>query len=222
MIDADPDANISDLLNKHVTFRDTIAGSVSEIGRKIERKEIPPYLTEKSLVEEEIFRHIIPFNYFDLIVLGRSEGEGCYCSINNILRHLMKVLAENYKITVIDSPAGLEFFARKVSVDVDDLILITDPSKMSFHTLQTVIEVKNEVSLYFKNIWVLGNRFNEKTKKLFIERFEKKLVNHMKLLGFIGNNDEIQKFNLSNKSLLELPENNSVYKEAIKIYSKII
>ena len=222
MIDADPDANISDLINKQTSFRDTIAGVITELGRKLERKEIPPYLSEKSLVEEEVFRHIIPFNNFDLIIQGRSEGEGCYCSINNILKHLIKILAENYKITIIDSPAGLEFFARKTSIDVDDLILVTDPSKMSFHTLQRILEVKDEVSLDFKNIWVLGNRFNGKNKNLFIESFEKNLGNHMKLLGFLSYDGEIQKFNLSGKSLLELPSNNVVYQQANKIFSQIV
>lgn len=222
MIDADPDANISDLINKQTNFRDTIAGVITELGRKLERKEIPPYLSEKSLVEEEVFRHIIPFNNFDLIIQGRSEGEGCYCSINNILKHLIKILAENYKITIIDSPAGLEFFARKTSLNVDDLILVTDPSKMSFHTLQRILEVKDEVSLDFKNIWVLGNRFNGKIKNLFIESFEKNLGNHMKLLGFLSYDGEIQKFNLSGKSLLELPSNNVVYQQANKIFSQIV
>ncbi len=222
MIDADPDANISDLINKQINFRDTIAGTITELGRKLERKEIPPYLSEKSLVEEEVFRHIIPFNNFDLIIQGRSEGEGCYCSINNILKHLIKILAENYKITIIDSPAGLEFFARKTSIDVDDLILVTDPSKMSFHTLQRILEVKNEVSLDFKNIWVLGNRFNGKIKNLFMQRFEKDLKNNTKLLGFLNYDEEIQKFNLNGKSLLDLPSNNVVYQQAVEIYSKII
>ncbi|TKJ45543.1 ATP-binding protein, partial [Candidatus Aerophobetes bacterium Ae_b3b] len=192
------------------------------LGRKLERKEIPPYLSERSLVEEEVFRHIIPFNNFDLIIQGRSEGEGCYCSINNILKHLIKILAENYKITIIDSPAGLEFFARKTSLNVDDLILVTDPSKMSFHTLQRILEVKDEVSLDFKNIWVLGNRFNGKIKNLFIESFKKNLGNHMKLLGFLSYDGEIQKFNLSGKSLLELPSNNVVYQQANKIFSQIV
>ncbi len=222
MIDADPDANISDLINKQTNFRDTIAGVITELGRKLERKEIPPHLSEKSLVEEEVFRHIIPFNNFDLIIQGRSEGEGCYCSINNILKHLIKILAENYKITIIDSPAGLEFFARKTSIDVDDLILVTDPSKMSFHTLQRILEVKNEVSLDFKNIWVLGNRFNGKIKNLFMQRFEKDLKNNTKLLGFLNYDEEIQKFNLNGKSLLDLPSNNVVYQQAVEIYSKII
>lgn len=222
MIDADPDTNISDLINKQISFRDTIAGTITELGRKLERKEIPPYLSEKSLVEEEVFRHIIPFNNFDLIIQGRSEGEGCYCSINNILKHLIKILAENYKITIIDSPAGLEFFARKTSIDVDDLILVTDPSKMSFHTLQRILEVKNEVSLDFKNIWVLGNRFNGKIKNLFMQRFEKDLKNNTKLLGFLNYDKEIQKFNLNGKSLLDLPSNNVVYQQAVEIYSKII
>ncbi len=222
VIDADPDANIADLLNKNISFRDTVSGKITEITDRIERKEIPPNLSKNSLVEEEVLRHIIPFEDFDLIVQGRFEGEGCYCSINNILKNIIKVLSENYEIVIIDSPAGLEFFARKTSTDVDDLILITDASKMGFHTLQRIIEVKQEVSLEFKNIWILANRFNGTVRKLFIERFEKELKNNTKLLGFLSFNEEIQKFNISNTPLVNLPSNNTAYQQATKLFSKIV
>lgn len=222
VIDADPDANIADLLNKNISFRDTVSGKITEITQKIERKEIPPNLSKNSLVEEEVLRNIIPFNDFDLIVQGRSEGEGCYCSINNILKNIIKILSENYEIVIIDSPAGLEFFARKTSTNVDDLILVTDTSKMGFQTLQRIIEVKQEVSLEFKNIWILANRFNGTVRKLFIERFEKELKNNTKLLGFLSFNEEIQKFNISNTPLLNLPSNNAAFQQATKLFSKIV
>ena len=54
MIDADPDANISDLINKQISFRDTIAGVITELGRKLERKEIPPY-QEDRFFDEEVY-----------------------------------------------------------------------------------------------------------------------------------------------------------------------
>ena len=44
----------------------------------------------------------------------------------------------------------------------------------------------------------------------------------MKLLGFLSYDGEIQKFNLSGKSLLELPSNNVVYQQANKIFSQIV
>jgi len=222
VIDADPDANIADLVGKNIEFHDTIGGKVTEIGRKIARKEIPSHLSERSLIEEEVLRDIFNMGDFDLLVQGRSEGEGCYCSINSILKNLLRVLSETYDLIVIDSPAGLEFFARKTSTNVDDLVIVSDMSKMGFHTVQRIIEIKNEVSLDFKKIWILGNRFNEKSKELFVNRIKEILENNAELLGFFSYNDEIQKFNLSNKSLIDLPDTNLVYKESIEIYSKII
>lgn len=158
---------------------------------------------------------------FDLIVQGRSEGEGCYCSINSVLKGLIKVLAETYDLILIDSPAGLEFFARKTSTDVDDLILVSDTSKMGFHTVQRIIEIKKEISLEFKKIWILGNRFSEKNKELFKTRVKDSIGEDAELLGFFELDEEIARYNITNKSLLKIPESNTVYTEAKKLYSKI-
>jgi CO dehydrogenase maturation factor len=211
-----------DLLNKQISFRDTVSGRVTEIARKLIRDEIPPHLSEKSLVEQEVLRNIIKFENFDAIVQGRREGEGCYCTINNILKNLINVLAQIYNIIIIDSPAGLEFFARKTSKNVDDLILVIDPSKMSFHTLQRIMEIEEEVSLDFNNIWVLGNRFTDGIKNLYIEKLKKSIGTDLRILGFLSYSKEIQRFNLNNNSLLNIPRSNSVYQKAIKIFSKIM
>ena len=44
---------------------------------------------------------------YDLIVMGRPEGQGCYCFANNVLRDVLDKLARNYRNIVIDSEAGL-------------------------------------------------------------------------------------------------------------------
>jgi CO dehydrogenase maturation factor len=138
------------------------------------------------------------------------------------LKNVIDTLAENYQVTLIDSPAGLEHFSRKTSRDVTDLIIVSDPSKMGIQTMKRILEVTNEVELKFEKIWVLGNRFSDDFHEI-LEKSVKNLTDkRVKLLGFLPNDEEIEKFNFEGKSLLELPENNPAFQKAEEIYSKIV
>lgn len=221
LIDADPDSNSLDLLNKSLSFYDTIGGQVATLHKELQRNAYPPNTSEKTLIENLIFQSIIKLNEFDMVVMGRREGEGCYCSVNNILKNIVNIFEELYDIVIIDSPAGLEFFARKTSKDVDDLILVADTSKMSFHTIQRLMKIKKEVSLNFKKIWVVVNKFSLENETPFRERIEDFSDGQAELLGFLEKNTQIQEFNLMKRSLLDLPESNLFYQE-FKSYAKKI
>jgi CO dehydrogenase maturation factor len=43
---------------------------------------------------------------FDLIAMGRSEGQGCYCAVNHNLREVIDAFSKNYRYVVIDNEAG--------------------------------------------------------------------------------------------------------------------
>jgi CO dehydrogenase maturation factor len=159
---------------------------------------------------------------FDILEMGRSEGTGCYCSINNILKRVIDVLSKNYDVTLYDSPAGLEHFARKTGRNITDLIIVTDPSKMGLHTMQRILDITDEVDLKFENIWVLGNRFPDDLKNILEEEVDALKDKNVKLLGFIPGSDEISKINLTGESLIDLETNNSAYLQAKEIFSKII
>jgi len=222
VIDADPDANILDILNKPVSFYETIGGKIATLHKQLERKAIPPNTSEKSLIENIIFQSIIKFDKFDLIVMGRREGEGCYCSVNNVLKNTINIFGDIYDIIIIDSPAGLEFFARKTSTNVDDLIIVVDGSKMSFHTVQRLMNIKKEVSLNFNKVWVLVNKFSLENKEPFLERIKEFSNGEAELLGFLGRDTIIQEYNLMEKSLLDLPEDNSLYQDFKSFAPKIL
>lgn len=123
---------------------------------------------------------------------------------------------------MLDSPAGLEHFARKTGRDVTDLVIVTDPSKMGIHTLTRILDITKELNLKFENIWVLGNRFPENMRRILEKEVENIKISNLKLLGFISNNDEISMINLTGGNLLELPPDNSSYQEAKEIFAKII
>ena len=40
--------------------------------------------------------------------MGRSEGPGCYCAANNILKGALQEIAGNYPYLALDNEAGLE------------------------------------------------------------------------------------------------------------------
>lgn len=223
VIDADPDANIGDIIGKEIHFKETIGGKMTALKNKIQKRLIPLDVSKDQIIESEVFEALIEMDEFDILEMGRGEGSGCYCSVNNTLKRVIDVLSKNYDVVLIDAPAGLEFFARKTGRNVTDLVIVSDPSKMGIHTMKRILEVTKEVDLRFENIWILGNRFPENSVR---EILEKEVVSikkeYVKLLGFIANSDEISRMNIVGENLLQLPTESIAYRTAKELFASII
>ena len=223
VIDADPDANIADIIGKEINFKETVGGKMAELKHKIQKRQIPLDVSKDQIVESEVFNALIEMDLFDVLEMGRGEGEGCYCSINNYLKRIIDVLSKNYDIVLIDAPAGLEFFARKTGRNVTDLVIVSDPSKMGIHTMKRILEVTKEVDLRFENIWILGNRFPDNSLRDILEKEVATIKEeYVKLLGFIANSDEISRMNIVGETLLQLPNESKAYQTAKDLYASII
>ncbi|MHA1255632.1 MAG: AAA family ATPase [Promethearchaeota archaeon] len=222
VIDSDPDANVADVIGEDIKFCDTIGGKMKVLKDKIQSFKVGPNEPKNQLIESDVFNCLIEMDEFDLLEMGRQEGEGCYCFINDVLKNVIDSLSKNYDITLLDSPAGLEHFARRTGRDVTDLVIVTDPSKMGIHTLKRIIEVSNEVSLHFDNIWILGNRFPEDLRNILEKVIDDIKQDNVKFLGFLPNDNEISKINLTGENLLDLSVDNTSYQQAKQIYSKIV
>ncbi len=144
------------------------------------------------------------------------------CFINDVLKRVIDTLSQNYDITLLDSPAGLEHFARKTGRDVTDLVIVSDASKMGIHTMKRILEIIDELTLKFERIWILGNRFPEDLKNVLAEEVENLNIDRVKLLGFISNNEEISKINIIGGNLIDLAKENESYQEAKELFAKII
>ncbi len=222
VIDSDPDANVADVIGEEVKFCDTIGGKMKILKDKIQSMKLSPNTPKNQLIESDVYTCLIEMDDFDLLEMGRQEGEGCYCFINDVLKRVIDTLSKNYDLTLLDSPAGLEHFARKTGRDVTDLVIVSDASKMGIHTMKRILEIIDELTLKFENIWILGNRFPEDLKDILVKEVENLNRDRVKLLGFISNNEEISKINITGGNLIDLPEENSSYQEAKEIFAKII
>ncbi|MFX1391849.1 MAG: ATP-binding protein, partial [Promethearchaeota archaeon] len=144
------------------------------------------------------------------------------CFINDVLKKVIDTLSKNYDYTIIDSPAGLEHFSRKTGRNVTDLVIVSDPSKMGIHTMKRIVELSKEVELKFEKIWIIGNRFPDDLKTILEQEVKNLNEENVHLLGFISNDNEISKINMTGGSLLNISNENSSYRQAKAIFAKII
>jgi CO dehydrogenase maturation factor len=172
-----------------------------DLKKALEKSEIPPTMTKEDILETRIFEILHETPSFDLLVMGRGEGEGCYCPVNAFLAHIIDRLVGNYDLTLMDMEAGLEHLSRRTDRDVDIMIVVTDPSSMGLQTAKRVKEVAKEVNIEFKKFYLIGNRFKPEMESMLRDEAQKL---GYELVGIIPNDDNIFTHNFTGKSLLTL------------------
>ncbi|OYT26187.1 MAG: hypothetical protein B6V02_02235 [Thermoprotei archaeon ex4572_64] len=114
--------------------------------------------------------------------------------------------------------AGLEHLSRRVDANVDYLVITVDPSKMGFSTAKKLVEmVRTSEDVTIKKIYIVGNLF--KDEEIVREFCEKLNVNYG---GVVPYDENIQKYNLEGKSLLELPTESPAVIAVERIVKKIL
>jgi CO dehydrogenase maturation factor len=213
-IDADPDSNLPNALG--LTAKGTIGGLREELLE--EQYEIPQGLTKEEFLEYQIRDVMVETKNFDLIVMGRPEGPGCYCWVNNILKRLLDSLPNNYDLTLIDCEAGLEHLSRRTTKDVDIMIVISDPTIWGLETAKKVKKLAKELHIEFKKLYVVVNKTVNGT--LNLKRQAKSLG--LNVIGFIPFDQEVYNLNSEGKSLLRLSSKNKALRAVKEILEKIV
>jgi CO dehydrogenase maturation factor len=152
-VDADSNANLNEAMG--VRYNATVGG-IRESARKeaaalkgVSKQEFLDLRVQEALVEQK---------GYDLIVMGRPEGQGCYCFANNVLRDVLDRLARNYRNIVIDSEAGLEHISRRTLLSVDYLLIVSDCTVRGVHTAGRISALADEVALPTKQRGLIVNR----------------------------------------------------------------
>lgn len=152
-VDADSNANLHEALG--IEYAATVGG-IREDAKKeanqltgIAKQEFLDLRVQEALVEE---------NGFDLIVMGRPEGPGCYCFANNVLRDVIQRLAGNYQTVVVDSEAGLEHVSRRTLLQVDLLVIVSDCTVRGVRTAGRLAELAAEMGTPVSRKGLIVNR----------------------------------------------------------------
>ncbi|WP_421077417.1 carbon monoxide dehydrogenase accessory protein CooC [Methanothermococcus sp. Ax23] len=212
VVDADPDSNLPETLG--VEVERTIGDIREELKQLVADDKLPSGISKQDYLLGRIYEIMVETENFDLLVMGRPEGSGCYCSVNNWLRQIIDNLAKSYDYVVIDTEAGLEHLSRRTTQNVDTMIVVSDASKRGLGTAKRIKKLANDLEIKFKDICVVANKVNDETKDIVEKNAEELGLN---LIGKLPYNEEISKYDLVGKPLFDIDENNEVYKKVEEI-----
>lgn len=216
VVDADPATNLPDVLG--VKVEKTVGMVVDELRRKISDGSLSTAISKEDLLEAWIYEVLVETPKFDLLAMGRSEGEGCYCMVNHMLTKILDAISKNYDVTLMDMEAGLEHLSRRTDRDVDVMLVVADPTKMGLRTALRIKELAKEVHINFKEMFLVGNKVPKDLEDSFGEEAENL---GLKLAGTIPPDQNVLNYSLLGKPLLNLPEDTPALKAMERILIKL-
>lgn len=203
-VDADPNSNLDAALGVKATE------SVGEIREEALDKvaSLPGGMTKTEFLEYRVQECLVETEKFDLLVMGRPEGPGCYCFANSILRTVVDKLANQYEYTVMDCEAGLEHISRRTTKDLDLLIVLTDPSMRGMETAFRVIGLVNDLKNKVTEIRLVISRASGEVPPALTAAAAARGV---KIWGIIPTDAEITRLDAEGKPLIDVPAGSPVF-----------
>ena len=150
-VDADPNANLHQLLSLPLPEG---LGTLREEQRAAAGGAVP--LADR--IASEVERRVSEGDAVDLIAMGRGEGPGCYCYVNNLLREALDRIEGGYRAVVVDNEAGMEHLSRRSTRRIDHLVLVGDPSRRGMDAVAALRDLAGELALPVGKTWLLLNR----------------------------------------------------------------
>ncbi len=216
-IDADPDSNLPEALGVEVLK--TVGDVREELKIDTAQGNIPKEMNKWDILDYKIMEAVIETPKFDLLVMGRPEGSGCYCAVNNILRKIIETLSKNYDYIVIDTEAGLEHLSRRTTQNVDTMLVVTDKSKRGMLTAQRIGELATELDINFKNKFLVVNRITPKNEDLILKKAKDTGI---EIIGTIYEDGQIAEYDVEGIPLINLSNDSESVQTVSNIVSRIL
>ncbi len=206
VVDADANSNLNEVLGVEV---ETTLGDIrEEMAHADQSGAIPPNMTKADWAEMKFAGALIEEDDFDMLVMGRTQGKGCYCYVNSVLKAQLDKYVGNYRYTVIDNEAGLEHIARGTLPHVDTLLLISDCSRRGIQAVGRIAEMVGELELKPGRMLLIVNRapggvLNDGVREE-IDRFG------LELAGVLPQDDTVFQYDCDGRPSSQVPEDSPV------------
>lgn len=156
-IDADPNNNLAEALGMRLN------GTAGEILDRVAAhpEEIPAGMPKERFLEYQLQAAISEGDGIDILTMGRPEGPGCYCYVNNVLRNIAAKLIKEYDYVIIDNEAGLEHLSRRTTRRADALVVVSDATSAGLRAAQRITDLAEELGIETKKKFLMLNRCNK-------------------------------------------------------------
>lgn len=207
-VDADANSNLNEVLGVEV---ETTLGDVREEIAHAElaaKSPIPSGMSKADYAEFKFNSALVEDDDFDLLVMGRTQGKGCYCFVNGLLQAQLTKYQNNYPYIVVDNEAGMEHISRGVLPSMQTAILVSDCSRRGVQAVGRIARLIEECDLHPQRVGLIVNRapggvLNEGTK----EEIEKQ---GLELLGVVPQDETVFEYDCDGRPTVQLPDDSPV------------
>lgn len=218
-VDADANANLNEVLGVGIEC------TLGELREEIERAgvdsryQIPVGMTKQSYLEARLADAITEEDDYDLMVMGRTQGQGCYCFVNGLVQTQIQKLQSNYPYVVVDNEAGMEHISRGLIPTMEIAILVSDCSRRGVQAAGRIAALMKELNFKPKTVGLIVNRAPE--GKLDAETMEEVEKQGLTLLGVVLQDQDVYQYDCDGKPIVRLPKNSPVRRALHDIVQKL-
>ncbi len=225
-IDADPSSNLNMVLGLELDWtvgdiREDMLAQVKEslLGTGAAMGALPGGTSKHDYLDYHIRSSLAEGGKFDLIAMGRGEGQGCYCAVNHNLREVIDALSKNYAYVVIDNEAGMEHLSRRTTRDVQHLLIVTDPTQRGIVAAERIAGFRKELDIHIDHSYLILNEMNGEIPAPLLARIQQLDI---PLLGTIPHDEGAKEFEFSARPLVELGDESPLYQAVAKMMQQIL
>ena len=210
-VDADANSNLNEVLGVEA---DVTLGQIrEEMAHAEQTGSIPAGMTKADYAEMQFNNALIEEDDFDMLVMGRTQGKGCYCYVNGVLKTQVDKYAKNYAYVVMDNEAGLEHVARGTLPKVDTMLLVSDCSRRGIQAVARIAEMINDMELNPKQMGLIVNRAPGGVLEPGVQE---EIQRHgLKLFGVLPQDDGVYRCDCNGEPSAKLPDSD-VMKTALR------
>lgn len=225
-IDADPSSNLNMVLGLDLDW--TVGDIREEMLEQVKSSltnggaamgSLPGGVNKREYLDYHVRSSLAEGSRFDLIAMGRAEGQGCYCAVNHNLREVIDSIGRHYAYVVIDNEAGMEHLSRRTTRDVQHLLIISDPTQRGLVAARRIADISRELDIKVEKSYLIINRYISDLSedlKTFAENLD------IPWLGTIPSDPALAAMEMSGKPLVDLSDESPVYQSMAGLIQKIL
>lgn len=225
-IDADPSSNLNMVLGLDLewTVGDIREGMLEQVKSSLSNGgaamgTMPGGVSKRDYLDYHVRSSLAEGSRFDLIAMGRGEGQGCYCAVNHNLREVIDGMSRHYAYVVIDNEAGMEHLSRRTTRDVQHLFIVSDPTQRGLVAARRIADMRKELDINIDKSHLIINRLRGGIP-VELQAFTEKM--NLPLLGTIPADDDLAAFEFSGRPLVELGDESPVYQAVEEMMDQIL
>ena len=212
-VDADSNSNLNEVLGVAVT--DTVGNAREDMKKGV----VPSGMTKDVFMSMKLEQAVSESDGFDLIVMGRPEGSGCYCAANSLLVGFLEKLVDNYPYIVMDNEAGMEHVSRLTTKNVNLLLLISDPSRRGLQAALRINELTRELNIGVGKSYVIINQVKEPPSAEVLKLIADAGV---ELAGTVPEDRMVYDFDYKGRPTIQMPDTSPCVQAAFAIFDRIV